>query len=78
MTSENVAAARWQYVRTDEWMALHKIAQQAREAAQIAEELGIYLGPLRAALEPTPYRVEGDLGWRTDEDAGLVPATRED
>lgn len=60
---------RWRQVRDSEWLALHRIAVQAREAVQIAADAGVHLGPLRAALGSTPYRVEGDRGWRTDEAA---------
>lgn len=62
MTSENVpdynvTGFGRQYVRTDEPLALHKVALQAREAVQVAADAGVHLGPLRAALDETAYRV---------------------
>jgi hypothetical protein len=59
-----VAEERWQYVRTDEWVALHKVALQARDAVDIAEAVGVHLGPLRAALDATAYRVSSPFAPR--------------
>lgn len=38
-------------------LALHRVALQAREAVSIAAAAGVHLGPLRAALDATAYRV---------------------
>lgn len=57
MTSENVPNYNRQHIRIDELLALHKVALQAREAVQVAADAGVHLGPLRAALDETAYRV---------------------
>lgn len=46
-----------EYVDRDEWVALHRVALQAREAVEVAADAGVHLGPLRAALDATAYRV---------------------
>lgn len=49
---------RWVQVRADEWLALHRIAAQAHVAVQVAADCGVHLGPLRAALDATAYKVD--------------------
>jgi len=49
----------WQYVRTEELLALHRVAMEAREAVEIAHSMGMHLGPLREALAHTAYRAAG-------------------
>jgi hypothetical protein len=79
MPDEIDTGQRWQYVRTDDLLALHKVALQARDAVEVAEALGVQLNPLRTALEATPYRVEGNRGWASDRDvAGDPPSAGKD
>lgn len=74
---------RWQHVRVDELMALHRVAMEARDAVQIAEAVGVHLGPLRAALDATAYRVSSPftaeytalVAERDARDAGNGPVT---
>lgn len=59
LDSDPQAAGPWAMARRDDLLALHRVALLAREAVQLCEGLGVHLGPLRAALSDTPYRVRG-------------------
>lgn len=58
MPEANVASSGWQSVRIDELLALHKVALEARDAVEIAADAGVHLGPLRAALNETAYKID--------------------